>query len=123
MPLYEYQCKQCSHRLEKIQHYSAKTTMKCPVCGGQMERLISAPAIRFKGSGFYETDYAHNSSTQVAGHSQAAESNDSGTTPAAASTSTSKENTGTPSTTNGGSSSADKGTPAKAAAAPAAASS
>lgn len=67
MPLYEYECRQCGHRLEKIEHYTAKTTRKCPLCGGVMERLISAPAIRFKGSGFYETDYAHKSSTQTSG--------------------------------------------------------
>jgi len=57
MPLYEYQCKKCGHRFERIQSYSAEDVKECPVCQGEVERLISAPAIRFKGSGFYSTDY------------------------------------------------------------------
>jgi putative FmdB family regulatory protein len=57
MPLYEYQCSKCGHRFEKIQSFSAEPIKECPVCGGATERLISAPAIQFKGSGFYSTDY------------------------------------------------------------------
>lgn len=57
MPLYEYECKRCGHRFERIQSYSAEDVKECPVCQGEVERLISAPAIRFKGSGFYSTDY------------------------------------------------------------------
>ena len=58
MPLYEYQCKQCQHRFEKIQSFSAPEEKVCPECGGEVERLISAPAIQFKGAGWYVNDYA-----------------------------------------------------------------
>jgi putative FmdB family regulatory protein len=57
MPLYEYQCKKCKHRFEKIQKFSDKMLTKCPECGGPLEQLISAPAVQFKGSGWYVTDY------------------------------------------------------------------
>ena len=58
MPLYEYQCKQCAHRFEKIQSFSAPEEKLCPECGGEVEKLISAPAIQFKGAGWYVNDYA-----------------------------------------------------------------
>ncbi len=58
MPLYEYRCKKCGHTFEKIQSFSAPDEKECPVCKGEVERLISAPAIQFKGSGWYVTDYA-----------------------------------------------------------------
>ena len=57
MPLYEYQCKKCGHRFEKIQKFSDKLLKKCPECGGVLEQLLSAPAVQFKGSGWYVTDY------------------------------------------------------------------
>jgi putative FmdB family regulatory protein len=58
VPLYEYQCKQCQHRFEKIQSFSAPEEKVCPECGGEVEKLISAPAIQFKGAGWYVNDYA-----------------------------------------------------------------
>jgi len=61
MPLYEYQCKKCGHRFEKIQKFSDKPVKKCPECGGLVEQTISAPAVQFKGSGWYVTDYARKS--------------------------------------------------------------
>ena len=61
MPLYEYECKKCGHRFEKIQKFSDKMVKKCPECGGQVEQMISAPAVQFKGSGWYVTDYAKKS--------------------------------------------------------------
>jgi putative FmdB family regulatory protein len=61
MPLYEYQCKKCAHRFEKIQKFSDKLVKKCPECGGPVEQMISAPAVQFKGSGWYVTDYAKKS--------------------------------------------------------------
>jgi len=61
MPLYEYQCKKCYHRFEKIQKFSDKPVKKCPECGGSVEQTISAPAVQFKGSGWYVTDYAKKS--------------------------------------------------------------
>ena len=58
MPLYEYQCIQCGERVEIIQRLSDPPYSHCPKCGGDMKKLISAPAIQFKGSGWYKTDYA-----------------------------------------------------------------
>ena len=58
MPLYEYQCVLCSERVEIIQRISDPPYTHCPKCGGEMKKLVSAPAIQFKGSGFYKTDYA-----------------------------------------------------------------
>ena|SRR5271156_1112819 len=63
MPLYEYKCKKCGHRFELIQSFSAEDAKECPICHGEVERLISTPArAHFKGSGFYSTDYANSSS-------------------------------------------------------------
>jgi|SRR5216684_19453 putative FmdB family regulatory protein len=61
MPLYEYECEKCGHRFEKIQKFSDKMLKKCPECGGRIEQMISAPAVQFKGSGWYVTDYANKS--------------------------------------------------------------
>jgi putative FmdB family regulatory protein len=58
MPLYEYECDACGHRFEKIQKFSDPLADKCPKCGGPVHKLMSSPAIQFKGSGFYITDYA-----------------------------------------------------------------
>ena len=58
MPLYEYQCDACGHRFERIQKFSDPPIEKCPSCGGVVRKLISSPAIQFKGSGWYITDYA-----------------------------------------------------------------
>jgi putative FmdB family regulatory protein len=63
MPLYEYECKKCGQRFEKIQKFSDRMVKKCPECGGQVEQMISAPAVQFKGSGWYVTDYAKKSSS------------------------------------------------------------
>lgn len=58
MPLYEYKCVKCGHRFEKIESLGASETKKCPKCGGKAERQLAAPAIQFKGTGWYVTDYA-----------------------------------------------------------------
>jgi putative FmdB family regulatory protein len=58
LPLYEYKCVKCGHRFEKIEGLSASALKKCPRCGAKAERQLSAPAIQFKGSGWYVTDYA-----------------------------------------------------------------
>jgi putative FmdB family regulatory protein len=60
--LYEYQCKKCKHRFEKIQKFSDAPVRKCPECGGPVEKLISQSAVQFKGSGWYVTDYARKGS-------------------------------------------------------------
>jgi putative FmdB family regulatory protein len=57
MPLYEYRCKKCGHHFEKIQSFSAPDEKECPVCKGEVERLISAPSFQFKGTGWYVNDY------------------------------------------------------------------
>ena len=58
MPLYEYQCDECGHTFEKIQKFSDPLETTCPKCGGPLRKLMSSPAIQFKGSGWYITDYA-----------------------------------------------------------------
>jgi putative FmdB family regulatory protein len=57
VPLYEYQCKKCKHKFEKIQKFSDPPIKKCPECGGPVEKLLHAPAVQFKGTGWYVTDY------------------------------------------------------------------
>ena len=61
MPLYEYQCKKCRETTEVLQKAKDKPLEKCPRCGGAVVKLISSPAIQFKGSGFYKTDYPSSS--------------------------------------------------------------
>ncbi len=58
MPLYEYECTKCGHRFEVIQKFSDPARKSCPQCRGAVRKLLSAPAIQFKGSGWYETDYS-----------------------------------------------------------------
>ncbi|HEY6338402.1 MAG TPA: zinc ribbon domain-containing protein [Candidatus Sulfotelmatobacter sp.] len=70
MPLYEYKCKKCGHQFEKIQKFSDKMVKKCPDCGGPVEQMISAPAVQFKGSGWYVTDYAKKSGTLASSDSK-----------------------------------------------------
>jgi putative FmdB family regulatory protein len=62
LPLYEYQCKKCHSLTERIQKFSDPPLAICPHCGGELEQLISAPTVQFKGSGWYVTDYAKKSS-------------------------------------------------------------
>ncbi len=64
MPLYEYECTKCHKRTEKIERVSGPHLKKCPHCGGKVEPTISAPAIQFKGAGWYVTDYAGNKKTE-----------------------------------------------------------
>jgi len=58
MPIYEYECRKCGAHVEAFQKVNDKPLTKCRKCGGKLERKISAPAIQFKGSGWYVTDYA-----------------------------------------------------------------
>ena len=80
MPLYEYQCKKCHSLTERIQRFSDPPLTACPHCGGELEQLISAPAVQFKGSGWYVTDYAKSSSKggNKASDGSAASSSDGG---------------------------------------------
>jgi putative FmdB family regulatory protein len=74
VPIYEYQCKKCKHKFEKIQKYSDRVIKKCPECGGPVEQLPSAPAVQFKGSGFYVTDYARKGASGDSDSSEGASS-------------------------------------------------
>ena len=66
MPIYEYECRQCQHKLEKIQKLSDSPLVDCPACGQPgLKKLISAAAFRLKGTGWYETDFK-NSGTKPA---------------------------------------------------------
>lgn len=58
MPLYEYECRKCGRHTEKIEKVTGPHLKKCPHCGGAVERLLSPPAVQFKGTGWYVTDYA-----------------------------------------------------------------
>jgi putative FmdB family regulatory protein len=59
MPIYEYECQKCKSHTEAFQKLSDKPLTKCKKCSGRLEKVISAPAIQFKGSGWYVTDYAN----------------------------------------------------------------
>jgi putative FmdB family regulatory protein len=66
MPLYEFQCEACENRFERIQKFTDPNPEPCPKCGkGPVRKLPSSPAIQFKGSGFYITDYAKKSSSEA----------------------------------------------------------
>jgi putative FmdB family regulatory protein len=69
MPIYEYQCKKCHHRFERIQKFSDPHVKTCPQCGGAVEQVLSAPAVQFKGSGWYVTDYAKKSGSSASSSS------------------------------------------------------
>ncbi len=65
MPLYEYECEKCAHRFEKIVKFSDPPIAICPKCGGPVHKLMSSPAIQFKGTGWYITDYARKDSAEA----------------------------------------------------------
>ncbi len=93
MPLYEYKCLKCGRNTEKIEAVAGPHLKKCPNCGGKVEILLSAPAIQFKGSGWYVTDYAGKASRgdAVKEDKSAAESKDSGAKESAAKDSDAKD--------------------------------
>lgn len=79
MPLYEYKCEACGNRFEKIVKFSDPPLEACPECGGAVEKLLSSPAIQFKGSGWYITDYAKKPSSDGASGSGASSDKGSAT--------------------------------------------
>jgi putative FmdB family regulatory protein len=99
VPLYEYRCKNCGHVFEKIQSFSAPEEKECPVCQGPVEKLLSAPAVQFKGSGWYVTDYAGKSagSSKSSGDSSAKPASGSAEKPAAAASDNSSKPASAPS--------------------------
>ncbi len=66
MPLYEYECRECGHRVEVIQRFSDEPLTTCEECQGPLKKLLSAPAVQFKGTGWYVTDYARKGSGAAA---------------------------------------------------------
>ena len=84
MPLYEYKCLKCGRHTDKIEPVAGPHLKKCPLCGGKVESVITAPAIKFKGSGWYVTDYAGKSTdggskeSKPAGDSKETVSKDAG---------------------------------------------
>jgi len=77
MPIYEYACEACGHRFEVIQPVSAAPLDCCEKCGGKAERLLSSPAIQFKGKGWYVTDYARKDKPGTSEKSEKPESSES----------------------------------------------
>jgi len=59
MPLYEYECQSCGEHVERIQRVNDAPLRECPKCGGPLRRLLGVPALQFKGSGWYVTDYGN----------------------------------------------------------------
>lgn len=92
--MYEYQCKKCHSLTERIQKFSDPPLTVCPHCGGELEQLLSAPAVQFKGSGWYVTDYSRKSRKS---DSAAAASDSSG--PAATKSDGAKSESSKPETT------------------------
>lgn len=84
MPLYEYECKTCHKHTEKIQKFSDPEITVCPHCGGVLERVISAPAISFKGGGWFADGYGSSKSAGTAESKPAASSTSESSAPAAA---------------------------------------
>lgn len=76
MPLYEYQCKKCKHKFEKIQKFSDRPLKKCPECGGPLEKVLHAAGLNFKGAGWYVTDYAGKGSSPSDGDSSASKASE-----------------------------------------------
>ena len=95
MPLYEYQCVKCKRRTEKIESVAGPHLKKCPHCGGKVEQTLTAPAIQFKGTGWYVTDYAGKKSagsdSAPAAKSESNESKDSAAKASEAKESAAKE--------------------------------
>jgi putative FmdB family regulatory protein len=118
MPLYEYECTTCHKHTEKIQKFSDPEITVCPHCGGHLERVVSAPAISFKGGGWYADGYG-NAKPKSSGDSNSTGTASSDSKPGTATSGDSKSSTDSSAT--GGS--APVSTPAAPAAAPAPASS
>jgi putative FmdB family regulatory protein len=87
LPLYEYRCKKCGKLFEKIRKFSDPPLKTHEECGGAVERLLSSPAIQFKGSGFYITDYPKKSASSDASSAGSSESGSKGSAEAAKSSS------------------------------------
>lgn len=96
MPLYEYLCGSCGHRFERIQKFSDAPLTECPSCGGAVEKQLSSPAIQFKGSGWYITDYAKSGSTSNGARSSSTSDKSSSTTSSSGDSATAPASTAAP---------------------------
>jgi putative FmdB family regulatory protein len=115
VPLYEYACLKCGRHTDKIEPVAGPHLRKCPHCGGKVESVITAPAIKFKGSGWYINDYAAKPSSgdgktsegaaASSGDSKESASKDSGSKDSGSKESSSKESSGKDSTSKESSSS------------------
>lgn len=114
MPLYEYQCNECGCRTEKIQKFSDPELTVCPHCGGKLERTLTAPAVQFKGGGWYKDLYS-SAKPAASGSGDAAKAGDAGSSskPAenTASTSSSNDSSSSSSTSSNSSSSSSSAAP------------
>jgi len=117
MPLYEYQCTKCGHRVEVIQRFDDPPLAVCENCGGEMKKLLSAPAFHLKGSGWYATDYAGKKSGGADGgeskKSGGAASKDDSSSSSAESSSDTKSDAKPAAPSSGGDSSPAPAAPAK----------
>lgn len=94
MPLYEYECEACHQRFEKIRKFSDEPLEVCDKCGkGPVRKLLSSPAIQFKGSGWYITDYAKKSGTDAGKTSDGSSSSASSSSSSSSSSSTESKTT------------------------------
>jgi putative FmdB family regulatory protein len=99
MPLYEYECEACQKRFERIQKYSDAPIAVCPLCGkGPVKKLFSSPAIQFKGSGWYITDYAKKSSPDSGTKGSGGSTSESSSSGSSSSTSSSSSGDAKPGT-------------------------
>ena len=98
MPLYEYKCNKCAHRFEKIEKVNAPEIAKCPKCGAKAPRMASAPAIQFKGTGWYVSDYGGKTGQPPSGEKSESKSDSKseGSSDAKSSDSKTSETSGTP---------------------------
>ena len=104
MPIYEYQCNSCDHRLEKIQKFSDSPLQDCPECGNSsLKKLVSAASFRLKGTGWYETDFKDKPKNKDNGKEKKTNGKAAGTD-SSANTDSKKSTSSTPDTKSSGSS-------------------
>ncbi len=97
MPLYEYECEaENGRRFEIIQKFSDEILTVCPACGGPVRKLVSSPAIQFKGSGFYITDYARKSGVDAGKDSKSGSSSSSSDSASSSTSSSESTSSSTP---------------------------
>ena len=102
MPLYEFRCESCGHEMEMIVAFSDPLPAICESCGGPLKKLLSAPAVQFKGSGFYLTDYGRSGSGPASASKEKDSSGAAGDAKPAAEGKTSGEAKTTPASGGGG---------------------